>query len=95
LIIDSGGHNPVRNWFDTTATSAENGVSVVKGEFLGSHGALGGVGWTHVKEDPACQNEVAKFMNKGLTKARISFQLTPQPPNSKPPRHSLKSVFRT
>jgi pimeloyl-ACP methyl ester carboxylesterase len=82
LLGDPAGHNPVRNWFGTTATKAAPGVNLSAAEFLGSHGALGGVGWTHVKEDPQCQSDVAKFMNAALSEAGLQFQLIPRQPNS-------------
>ena len=75
LLGDPAGHNPVRNWFGTTATLAEAGVRVNKAEFLGSHGALGGVGWKFVIEDGPCQLQVARFMNGALAKAGLSVEL--------------------
>ena len=82
LQVYQGGHNPVRNWFGTTATKFHSSVIVEERKFLGSHGALGGVGWAHVKEDPMCQLEVAAFMNKGLTKAGVKFRLSSVNPTS-------------
>jgi len=79
--FDLAGHNPVRNWFGTTATLAAPGVIVRKAEFLGSHGALGGVGWPHVSEDPQCQKNVADFMNKGLVRAGLNFMLVSKRPS--------------
>ena len=76
LPFYKAGHNPARNWFGTTATETESNDTVVNAEtFLGSHGALGGVGWGEVKEDPACQVAVAEFMNRGLKSAGLSFKL--------------------
>lgn len=80
LFGDPAGHNPVRNWFGTTATTASPGVAVTAGEFLGSHGALGGVGWARVAEDPQCQANVAKFMNEGLARAGVDVMLVPERP---------------
>ncbi len=84
LLGDLAGHNPVRNWFGTTATKAAPNVQVTADSFLGSHGALGGVGWTHVNEDAQCQVNVAKFVNTGLQASAVPIQLQPDPPNSKP-----------
>ncbi len=81
LLGDPAGHNPVRNWFGTTATKAESGVMVQQETFLGSHGALGGVGWNHVKEDPVCQASVARFMNQGLATAGVSCRLVSRSPH--------------
>lgn len=80
ILGDLAGHNPVRNWFGTTATKVEGKVTLESREFLGSHGALGGVGWHHVAEDAACQDEVAKFMNDALTAAELPCKLVPVPP---------------
>lgn len=77
---DGAGHNPVRNWFGTTATQAHSSVKTHPRNFLGSHGALGGVGWKHVAEDPACQQRVASFMNEALKKHGVGVTLRSFPP---------------
>ncbi len=82
LLGDPAGHNPVRNWFGTTATDVASGVRVTAEDFLGSHGALGGVGWKHVREDSQCQMQVADYMNRGLTRAGLGVMLVPVPPNT-------------
>ncbi len=81
LLGDPAGHNPVRNWFGTTATAHEPGVQVVADTFLGSHGALGGVGWKHVREDVLCQQQVAAFFNGGLRAAGLAVQLQARAPD--------------
>ncbi|MFO0826509.1 MAG: PAAR domain-containing protein [Phycisphaerales bacterium] len=81
---DPAGHNPVRQWFGATATSSE-AASTNRRSFLGSHGALGGVGWPHVREDPACQMEVAAFMNGALQSAGITVPLVSYAPAASPP----------
>jgi pimeloyl-ACP methyl ester carboxylesterase len=65
--------NPIRPTFGKTATQMagprfrEDGkASMVVKTFRGSHGALGGVGWKMVKEDVACQEAVAGFMNDAM-----------------------------
>jgi pimeloyl-ACP methyl ester carboxylesterase len=80
LLGDAAGHNPVRNWFGTTATTHEQGVDLQDATFLGSHGALGGVGWPHVREDPLCQQHVAEFFNLALLQAKVPAQLKSWPP---------------
>ena len=77
---DGAGHNPARNWFGTTATQAHPGVKTHSRNFLGSHGALGGVGWNHVVEDPLCQRQVASFMNEALKKHNVGVTLRSFPP---------------
>jgi dienelactone hydrolase len=80
LLGDLAGHNPVRNWFGTTADKAAAGVKVSAATFLGSHGALGGVGWKHVREDSLCQSHVAEFMNRGLAACGVPAALASTPP---------------
>jgi pimeloyl-ACP methyl ester carboxylesterase len=67
LKLDPAGHNPARNWFGTTAQYAAPNVKMRHTTVLGSHGALGGVGWKHVSEDPGCQSRVAGWMNNALS----------------------------
>lgn len=79
-IGDAAGHNPARNWFGTTATESHYSVKATSRNFLGSHGALGGVGWKHVSEDPLCQQHVASFMNEALKKHGVGVTLRSFPP---------------
>ena len=80
------GSNPMRPSFGNTGLSwrtREDG----RGDheravpFPGSHGALGGVGWSFVTEDESCQKRVASWMNAQL--------------KSKGVWHGLKSVRPT
>jgi hypothetical protein len=81
LIGDLAGHNPVRNWFGTTATSFENNTTRRDEKpFLGSHGALGGVGWKGVLEDGPCQSAVANFFNRALIGEGLTSGLKSYPP---------------
>lgn len=43
--------------------------------FLGSHGALGGVGWRFVVEDAACERDVAAWMNEHLEARGVDVKL--------------------
>jgi hypothetical protein len=86
LSLNAAGHNPARNWFGTTATKLESsGTKLTAISVLGSHGALGGVGWTHVSEDPGCQAKVANFMNLALKAHKLNPCLVGGMPNNKPP----------
>ncbi len=47
--------------------------------FLGSHGALGGVGWEFVCEDAECELAVAAWMNEWLGERATAVNLLPLP----------------
>jgi hypothetical protein len=66
--INGGLGNPVRPWFGGTALSTPNTGNHDRQQFKGSHGAIGGVGWRHVVEDAACQQQVVDYMNPYLTR---------------------------
>lgn len=73
--------NPMRPEFGNIDLSPETKGDHEVRLFKGSHGALGGVGWPHVAEDPECQNDVAKYINRcfgefGITSALKSFPPT-------------------
>lgn len=75
--------NPVRNWFGTTATQFEStGTRDRSTVELGSHGALGGVGWPGVSEDIPCQEAVARFFNQALREEQLPAKLVSRPPVS-------------
>ena len=65
--------NPVRKWWGTTAD--KNNVPGWEKPFLGSHGALGGVGWRLVEEDKKCQPAVADFMNRAFLNEKLSIHI--------------------
>ena len=48
--------------------------------FRGSHGALGGVGWAKVTEDPACQSYVAHWMSHALRSVHLPVALVSHAP---------------
>jgi len=78
--INGGLGNPIRIWFGNTALKGL-GPRFHYRTFSGSHGALGGVGWKHVKEDPACQQAVAAFMTPELQRA-LGVQIRSYPPTN-------------
>jgi pimeloyl-ACP methyl ester carboxylesterase len=81
----SGGHNPFRQWFGTTANEPK--AKINEDFFNGTHGALGNVGWKHVPQDALtrCPTEVAGFMNMAFEFENLKVRLTPSEPNSESP----------
>ena len=84
-----GGHigimnNPMRVWFGGTAHQYLGKGPYNEMTFSGSHGALGGVGWTHVTEDGPCQAAVAAWMNSAFKTCGLQISLSSYPPSSKP-----------
>jgi hypothetical protein len=68
--------NPTRPSFGNTGLQwAGAGDHERATPFRGSHGALGGVGWSFVQEDAACQAEVATWMNGHLAKKDVPVVL--------------------
>jgi hypothetical protein len=78
--INSGMGNPARPWFGHTGLSYVGSGDHAACEFIGSHGALGGVGWKQVAEDPKCQAAVAIWMNKILAQRGLSVVLEARDP---------------
>src|SRR5579871_4084330 len=78
--INSGVGNPARPWFGNTAMQSTTAGNYHYRTFLGSHGALGGVGWKHVTEDPACQIAVANWMNGCMAMRGVPGVLRSFPP---------------
>lgn len=77
-------NNPMRVWFGGTAHQYEGPGTYKEQTFAGSHGALGGVGWTHVIEDAPCQVAVAAWMNSAFKTCGLQITLSSYPPSSKP-----------
>ncbi|WP_213982448.1 hypothetical protein [Sphingomonas sp. dw_22] len=77
-------HNPMRVFFGTTGDRYLGSGPLVVESFRGSHGAVGGVGWTHVTEDAACQTAVATFMTNAFASVRLPVALQAYPPSSMP-----------
>ncbi len=72
--------NVTRPSFGGVAGTAEPGVQFESQVFTGSHGALGGVGWKSVPEDPDCQAQVAGWMNARLRARGVDVSLVSFPP---------------
>jgi hypothetical protein len=87
------GENPMRPSFGNLDVTAKGqGDHIVNNtDFPGSHGALGGVGWSHVKEDPACQEAVAGFMNKGFGKLGLPYQIASISTPNDPPKKEVEN----
>jgi hypothetical protein len=77
-------HNPIRVFFGETAVSHAPSVEATIESFRGSHGAVGGVGWKHVREDADCQKDVAKFMNSAFEATKLPVRLVSHPPSAVP-----------
>jgi hypothetical protein len=80
--------NPMRPTFGNTGLTWRGSGDHQKAKaFVGSHGALGGVGWGFVNEDPACQLRVAEWMTGHLKARGVAFELKSLPvAPSKPAR---------
>lgn len=71
LVDDPAGHNPIRKWFGTKALRGGNPKGWNPKKVHGTHGALGGVGWSFVPEDFSAQDEVAAFFNQAFREAGL------------------------
>ena len=80
--IGGGIGNPARPWFGHTARKHKGATEYHEQEFLGSHGALGGVGWKDITEDADCQWQVAAWMNIRLGACGLPACLRSFPPES-------------
>jgi hypothetical protein len=81
--------NPMRPSFGNTGISWRGSGDHQTAEFVGSHGALGGVGWSFVTEDPHCQDQVADWMNEQLKARGVpadlkAMQIPPGPAPASP-----------
>lgn len=77
--------NPIRPEFGTFILNHCGAGDHKTSTFLGSHGALGGVGWADVREDQACQQAVAQWMNQAFSSLSLGLQIRPAPPTAKFP----------
>ena len=74
--------NPTRPFFGGVGRSFDKKVDYQSKIFLGSHGALGGVGWANVVEDKACQEAVAGWMTGWLKLRGVPASLSSTPPTA-------------
>lgn len=74
--------NVTRPWFSNVGGDPGGCKNYQKNVFLGSHGALGGVGWKKVPEDEPAQQAVAQWMNAALAERGVPAHLTSFPPSS-------------
>jgi hypothetical protein len=71
-----GVENPVRPSFGNTGLHWHGDGDHHPAEvFMGSHGALGGVGWSMVEEDQQCEVGVAEWMNRHLHARGVEVEL--------------------
>lgn len=76
-----GVENPIRPLFGNTGlTWRGRGDHQPAEVFVGSHGAMGGVGWKVVVEDNACEHQVADWMNGHLAERGVDIALIPIAP---------------
>jgi pimeloyl-ACP methyl ester carboxylesterase len=71
--------NPVKSrfyFYNTGRYLAGSGTYETK-SFVGSHGAVGGVPWPDIKEDPGCALAVAEWMNKRFENRGLKVTLKP------------------
>ncbi len=74
--------NPTRPSFGNTGlTHRGSTLDFNLRTFLGTHGALGGVGWPEVPEDPAAQVEVAAWMTGEMRAQGVAVTLVSTPPS--------------
>lgn len=74
--------NVTRPWFSNVGGEPGGCKNYGKRHFLGSHGALGGVGWKKVPEDAPAQQQVVGWMNQALGERGVPVRLTNTPPSS-------------
>ena len=73
------GRNPVESrwYFVNTGRYLAGSGSIETKLFVGSHGAVGGVPWPDIPEDPGCALAVAEWMNKQFEKRGLHVRLKP------------------
>jgi len=81
IHLIGGFANPARPMFGNVGLHWKgDGDHQPAERFLGSHGALGGVGWRFVVEDTACEQDVASWMNDHLAARGVEVSLTAYEP---------------
>jgi hypothetical protein len=82
ISLLGGMQNPVRPTFGNVGlTWRGDGDHAPAQAFIGSHGAIGGVGWGFVNEDSNCEREVAEWMNEHLKFRGVEVTLDAFAPN--------------
>lgn len=76
------GQNPCRPSFGNTGTSFRGSGDHRRTTIVGSHGALGGVGWKIVTEDVQGQSQTAAWMNGWLQAKQVPVSLRSFPPTA-------------
>jgi hypothetical protein len=71
--------NPVKSrfYFYNTGRYLAGSGSYETKSFVGSHGAVAGVPWPDIKEDPGCALAVAEWMNKRFQNRGLNVTLKP------------------
>lgn len=86
------GQNPMRPSFgNLDVTPSGSGDHKVKKDCIGSHGALGGVGWSHVTEDGDCQTVIAKWMNEGFGTVKLPYRIASISTPNNPPKKEVEN----
>ena len=94
IHLIGGFENPVRPLFGNVGLRWRgDGDHQPAERFLGSHGALGGVGWRVVVEDAACERDVAAWMNEHLRARGVDVRLTGYEPTGEAVRVTHPSHF--
>jgi hypothetical protein len=83
LKLIAGFQNPIRPLFGNTGLKWRgDGDHRPAERFLGSHGAIGGVGWRFVVEDNDCEHAVAEWMNHHLSSRGVEIALEAYAPRN-------------
>jgi len=83
LSLVGGFDNPIRPMFGNTGlTWRGDGDHQPAEAFVGSHGAMGGVGWRFVVEDNDCEREVAQWMGEHLARRGVEVALKAYSPQA-------------
>jgi len=95
IRIIGGFENPARPMFGNVGLRWRgDGDHEPPERFLGSHGALGGVGWRFVVEDAACEQAVAGWMNGHLAARGVDARLAAYQPTGDAIRTTHPSHFQ-
>lgn len=80
------GENPIRPLFGNVGlTWRGDGDHLPAKSFMGSHGAVGGVGWRFVTEDNECERAVAEWMTANFAERGVDVNLDAYAPKGDAP----------